>query len=210
MSKTKRHVYFGDIFAIIVSLVMSIYSILLTKILLLGLFYAFIGLFRLVILILEIIIVRKNDEETKKFTKERHISRLSGIFLLFSSQMMYVFILGQIGILEKTIYATQAIFIAIPFGVYTIYKFISAFISLKKARRSFSPYRETICGINFIVAFISLIPLTYFILTLVNLVGINELAYNLTLFLLCLLVFASTVVISIKMIASRKTPNLIN
>lgn len=208
MSERKSHVYISDLFAIIITFAIGVYSSL--SFVSLGLLYVFMGLLRLFLLLFEVIIVRRKDDAEKAFKKERFLSRLTGIIML----LVYGSILGVILITftnhtQDSFYTKHALELAIAYGLFTVYKFLHAYRTLQKAKRSYSPYRETIARLTYMIAFINLMPLTFFI---TNLIPFSETYKNMPLILTeMMMVFSgvTTLILVIAMLVSRRVPKAI-
>ena len=202
MATNAKHIKKGDIIAIIIPSVFAVFNFV-TSYLVFAFFYLGVALLRFFVVLMQALIVRKNDDAQKKFIKERRLSRIAGI-LLIVFDVLYSGTL--IMLLEK---APAKIFSNVSWAfmlyvLYAIYRFVMGFIHLKKARRSWSPYREIICSLAFFDALI----------TLLNLVTIISYSYIVSYTLTGVSVFSGIVfvvvlILGIKMIKSRKIPNLL-
>ena len=209
MANTKKHIYVADIVAIFLCLVMAVYSSIIYKSSCLPFlfYYVVMLLFRVVVLILEVAIVRKHDEALTKFKKERFLCRIAGILLL-AVDMAFMFILFY-GPLMKSyeIYEKFPYLLAI-YGVYAVYKLVSAIIGFRKARRSFSPYRDIMSSLSFIDSLVTFMILIVSIIQLFVDLKTNDIAFTAFFYVFILMVIIS-LVITIKVIVSRKIPNLL-
>ena len=209
MAKNEKHIYTGDIVAIFLCLGMAIYSAFIYKTYCLPFlaYYTVMMAFRIVVMFLQMMIVRKYDEPITKFKKERFLCRIAGILLL-AVDMAFMFILFY-GPLMKSyeIYEKFPWLLAV-YGAYAIYKLVSAVHGFRKARRSFSPYRDIMSSLSFIDSLVTFMTLIAFIFQLYfNLIN-NDIAFTVFFYLFIAMVIAS-LVITIKIIVSRKVPNLL-
>jgi len=209
MANTKKHIYTGDIVAIFLCLIMAVYSgfIYKSNCLPFLLYYVVMFLFRIIVLVLEVVIVRKHDEALTKFKKERFLCRIAGVLLL-AVDMAFMFILFY-GPLMKSyeIYEKFPWLLAV-YGVYATYKLVSAILGFRKARRSFSPYRDIMSSLSCIDALVTFMTLIAFILQLFVDLKTNDIAFIVFFYVFILMVIIS-LVITIKVIVSRKIPNLL-
>ena len=203
MAKNKKHIRKGDITAIIISFGFAVFN-LFTSYLAFALFYLSIALLRSFALIYQTIIVREDDDPQKKFKKERILSRFVGIFLMvldvFYSGVLILFLTKQ-----PSQFFLEHSWAASFYIAYAAYKFIIGFIHLKKARRSWSPYREIICVLTFFDAMIT-------VLNSFTLMGSAYMVESASTAMLGAIAVAVTVIVfimSIKMIKSRRVPNLL-
>lgn len=161
--------YVGDIIAIITSFVMAgiTFYTALSAIYFMPLagFYAFIGIIRLVILLAEVRIAKMGLSTRNQFIKERRILRLTGLLLFFSNIVIFTALLVLIVRKPSDLYS-QYKYAAYGYAAFAFYKFISSIVFLVKARRSYSPYRETICCLSFIAALMTLLSLEVLLLAL--------------------------------------------
>ena len=206
MKKLKHHVHFGDLLAIATTLFIGVYSIN-QGMAALGALYISFSFLRFFLIILQLIIVHKYDDDTKKFKKERLISRLMGLIMLLE----YGGIVGAVlthfyDQVPETFYTKHALNLAIIYAIFTAYKFLSAYINLKRSKKSFSPYRETVSRITYMVAFINLIPLSYFVTSLIEFPeSMKEFPQAITT-IVVLATGAVILLIALGMIISRRLP----
>lgn len=207
--KNKKHIYRADIIAIFLCLAMAIYSIIVYKKNFLPFFaYYFVMLaFRVVVLLLQMMIVRKNDEPLTKFKKERVLCRFAGV-LLIVVDIAFLGILYFGALFKKYDIYQQFPWLLLFYIAYAIYKLVSSIIGFKKSRRGFSPYRDIMSALNLID---SLLTLTIFF-------GLIEHSYEsfmafrgriTPIALLCIAMAIVSMVITLKIICSRKVPNLL-
>lgn len=164
MASKKKFPYVGDIIAIVSSFGLAAFSYF-TSVLIFASFYTFIGLLRLIILLVEIALVRKNDDLEVKFKKERIICRVVGLIIILSNSI-FVSVLVYMANKEPSSLFSKYTWIVYGYAAFAFYKIIAAFISLSKARSSYSPYKETICFLSFIAALMTMLT------TEVTLIGI--------------------------------------
>ena len=209
MANTKKHIYTSDIVAIFLCIAMAVYSGFIYKSLCLPFvfYYVTMFLFRVVVLLLEIIIVRKHDEASTKFKKERFLCRIAGILLL-AVDMAFMFVLFY-GPLMKSyeIYEKFPYLLAV-YGGYAVYKLVSAIRGFIKTRRAFSPYRDIMSVLSCIDSLVTFMTLIAFILQLYFNLLTNDIVFTVFFYVFILMVLIS-LGITIKVIISRKTPNLL-
>ena len=209
MAKSKIHIYTGDIVALFLCLGMAIYSGFIYKSYCLPFvfYYVVMLLFRVIVMLLQIMIVRKHDEPLTKFKKERFLCRIAGILLL-AVDMAFMFILFY-GPLMKSyeIYEKFPYLLAV-YGGYASYKLVSSIIGFRKARRSFSPYRDIMSSLSCLDSLVTFMTLIAFIMQLYFDLTSNDIAFTVFFYIFVLMVVIS-LVITIKVIVSRKIPNLL-
>ena len=161
--------YVGDIIAVITSFVMAgiTFYTALSAVYFMPLagFYAFIGIIRLVILLFEVRIAKMGLSVRNQFIKERRILRLTGLLLFFTNIVIFSALLVLVVKKPSDLYS-QYQFAVYGYAVFATYKFISSIVFLVRARRSYSPYRETICCLSFIAALMTLLSLEVLLLAL--------------------------------------------
>ena len=206
MRKLKHHVRFGDILAIVTTLFIGVYSIY-QGMAALGSLYISFSFLRFFLIFLQIIIVHKYDDDAKKFKKERLISRLMGLIMLLEYGAIVGAVLSHFyAQVPETFYTKHALNLAIAYGAFSAYKFLSAYINLKRFKKSFSPYRETVSRLTYMVAFINLIPLSYFVTSLIEFpVGMEIFPHAITT-MVVMLTGVVILLIALGMIVSRRLP----
>lgn len=207
MEEKKKHVYLSDIFAVIISFALSgvtIFSAFKSIIFLpLASFYFFIGSLRLFILIVEVVLVRRKDPVEVKFRKEKIVSRLAGVIIILFNSLFLSALVILVNRAPSTLYSKFQ-WLAYGYAAYGFYKFVSAFIHLYKARKSYSPYRETICYLSFIAAMMTILTLEVTLLALFSTYEehVNNLIEMLTALGIALVIY----LFAFLMIKSRKIP----
>ena len=205
MAESKKHISKSDIFGIIIPFGFAVFAFF-TSTLGFVFFYLGISLFRLLLLLLQLLLVRSDDDAKKKFTKERWISRLAGLLLL-------VFDVAYSGVLiiflskKPSTFFVEYPYLISLYALYALYKFIVGHHHLKKARRSFSPYREVICALSFFDAMVTLLNATVLIFSLTSYIGSALETAILSAIVTAITII--TLIMAIKLIKSRKIPNLL-
>ena len=207
MAKSKKHIQKGDIVAIVIAFALAIFSIFTSKYTFFA-YYSVIALLRLMIVVLQALIVRKDDDPQIKFKKERRLCRLVGLLLiafdLLYSSIAIIFILKEPSEFFQKFPVTILVYVA-----YAVYKFVTGYIHLKKARRSWSPYREIICCLSFFDAMIAILNSAVLLLPMYSSVFVSQNITTVILSILALTIAIITFIMAIKLIKSRKIPNLL-
>lgn len=164
MKKNEKHIYLSDKIAILICLVMAIYSIIIYKqdSAVFVIYYFLILLFRIIVLFLQNLIVRKNDDDLKKFKKERFLCRFVGI-LLIVVDLAFIYMLLVQGIIKNYDTVNKYPWLMAGYGLYAVYKLIAAIIGFKKSRKSVSPYRDIMTALNYLDAMFSFMSLVFMI-----------------------------------------------
>lgn len=163
------------------------------------------GLLRLVILVIDLILVRKGDSKETIFKKERLICRIVGIVILLMNSALISVVLVSIFNKQPNAFFLKYKWLAYGYIIYAIYKFVYATILLLKARKSFLPYKETVCYLSFITGLSALINLEVLVAYIFDQNGssIFKTLESVGASFIALVVF----VLAIFMIVSRKVPN---
>ncbi len=206
--KKKIPPHIGEIFAIVASFGMGGFTLFTSfKSLVfipLAVFYFFIGFLRLILLVSEVTIVKKNDSQQWKFRKERWLQRATGLIILVFNSMFTAALIILATKAPSDIFGKYR-WLVWGYAAFTLYKFIFAFYSMSKERKLYSPYKETISTLSFISAMMTVLTLE---VTLVSVYGNPD-----SLILILLLELMSTGVIGlvifilgIKLLVSRRVP----
>lgn len=205
MSTKAKHIETSDILGILIPLGMSIFTYLATH----NAFFVYylgVSLFRLVIMLLQITLIRSKDTPERKFIKERRLCRLVGlsfvVVIIVYSYMLLWFAAGL-----KSQFFTNYPWTIVVYVVYALYKLISGIYYLKKSRRCWSPYREIIANLSFMDAMgasLNAVSLTFVVTSFLSKTSENRILY-----LLIILIILVSLGLGFKMIKSRKLPNLI-
>ena len=200
--KSKKLQIRSDIIAIVISFAMAALSFF-TSPLIFASFYIFMGLLRLVILLIDLILVRKGDSKETIFKKERLICRIVGVVILLMNSALISVVLVSIFNKQPNGFFLKYKWLAYGYIIYAIYKFVYATILLFKAR-TFSPYKETVCYLSFITGFSALINLEVLVAYIFNQNGssIFRTIESVGASFIALVIF----VLAIFMIVSRKVP----
>ena len=205
MSKKEKHIETSDIIGILIPLGISIFTLVVTASAFF-LYYLGVSLFRLFILILQMIIVRSKDTPEKKFKKERRLCRFVGLSFVFVIVVYSFMLLWFATGMKSEFFLKYPWTIAIYF-LYALYKLISGFIYLQKSRRCFSPYREIISNLSFLDAMgaaLNALSLTFLVTSFIS----EKAEFNIVMSCMILIIIIS-IVMGFKMIKSRRVPNLI-
>ncbi len=200
----EKHIKKSDVFGIFISLGLGIFTFI-TGSGLFGGYYLFAAFFRFLIIVLQWIRVRKKDDPVKKFKKERRLCRFAGlIFILVNFSCSAAFI-------ATTMKTPSQLFIDHPwlifiYVVYALYKVVNGFVILQKTRRSWSPYREIFANISFFECLITLISVESLVFGVFDYFdhSTEVLIASLSVFVITIM----TLVLAIKMVKSRRIPNL--
>ena len=209
MSKPKSHIHASDIIAIFLCIIMIVYTIFIYKerSFYFIVYYVVMLLFRIFILLLEKVIVRKYDDPLTKFKKERLLCRLTGV-LLFVVDLAMVIVLFFGPIFKNYDLFNEYPFLIAVYGAYAVYKIVVAILGFRKARRSFSPFRDIMAALGYIDAMVSLMMFIAMIVQLFVDFNAKTIDYTVPLYTTVLMAIVS-LVITIKVIVSRKVPNLL-
>lgn len=142
----------------------------------------------------------------KKFKKERRLCRFAGILFLVLNSFAS---LGFIGSINKD---PSEIFLKMPwliliYAIYAIYRFISGYLLLDKARRSWSLYREIFANLSYFEGLITLFNVEVLVMGVFSYIPpdwelvISEMSG--------VAIIIISFVMALKMIKSRRPPNLI-
>lgn len=204
MSNKAKHIETTDILGIFIPIGISLFTLFLTHSALF-IYYLAVSLFRLLIMILQMIIVRSKDTPERKFIKERRLCRFVGLTFIFVIAVYSLMLLWIATGLKSEFFLDHPWTIVIYF-VYALYKLITGFIYLKKSRMCWSPYREIISNLSFLDAMatsLNAISLTYAVTTIIS----DHFEHHSLLTLIIIIIIIS-LVMGLKMIKSRRVPNL--